>query len=153
MRRRVTMATVAAVVSLGQRALGLAARRARLLPGASARALSLRNSRPRGGKREEEEGGRTCSRPDPPQPFWAGPGRPQSLGDSALDHLAGIAPGEAGPSLGGPPAPPVPAFQGRPRAWEGGGHVSARGSPMQTSLGFARSVFVQVVFDLRPFVQ
>ncbi|XP_015683253.1 GTPase Era, mitochondrial [Protobothrops mucrosquamatus] len=106
------MATVAAVVSLGRRALGLAARRARLLPGASARALSLRNSRPRGGKREEEEGGRTCSRPDPPQPFWVGPGRPQSLGDSALDHLAGIAPGEAGPSLGGPPAPPVPAFQG-----------------------------------------
>ncbi|XP_039221445.1 GTPase Era, mitochondrial isoform X2 [Crotalus tigris] len=109
----------AAAVSLGLRVLGLAARRVRLLSGASpaleqasARALSLRNSRPRGGKREEEEGGRTCSRPDPPQPLWAGPGRPQSLGDSALDHLAGIASGEAEPSLGGPAAPPAPAFPG-----------------------------------------
>ncbi|KAL7976096.1 hypothetical protein Chor_009774 [Crotalus horridus] len=113
------MTTAAAAVSLGPRVLGLAARRVRLLSGASpaleqasARALSLRNSRPRGGKREEEEGGRTCSRPDPPQPLWAGPGRPQSLGDSALDHLAGIASGEAEPSLGGPAAPPAPAFPG-----------------------------------------
>lgn len=127
----VTMAT--AVVSLGRRALGLAVRRARLLPGASpgleqasARALSLRNSRPRRGNREE--GGRTCSRPDPPQPLWAGPGRPQSC-DSALDHLAGIAPGEAAPS-----APPAPAFPGRPRAWEGATRVR-KGVPDEDASG------------------
>ncbi|XP_032072638.1 GTPase Era, mitochondrial isoform X2 [Thamnophis elegans] len=115
------MATAAA--ALGWRALGLAARRARLLPASSpslepafSRALSLRNSRLLGARRQEA--GRACGRSDPPgtggrmEPVWATPPRLQRR-ESALDHLAGIAPGEAGePSLGGPVAPPACAFHG-----------------------------------------
>uniref|UniRef100_A0A8C6VDG3 GTPase Era, mitochondrial n=1 Tax=Naja naja TaxID=35670 RepID=A0A8C6VDG3_NAJNA len=105
-----------ATARLGWRALGLAARRARLLPAASprlepasARALSLRNSRPLGVK--GQEAGRVPPGTGPLQPLWAAPAHTQSR-DSALDHLAGIAPGEAGPSLGGPSAPPACAFPG-----------------------------------------
>ncbi|KAM6464692.1 GTPase Era, mitochondrial [Liasis olivaceus] len=91
---------------LGSRALGLASRRAwagrgpsrcarsgaslRLDP-ASARAASLWNSLPAG--------------TGPRQPRRASPARPRGR-ESALDHLAGIAPGEAGPS-----PPPACAFQ------------------------------------------
>ncbi|XP_070591586.1 LOW QUALITY PROTEIN: GTPase Era, mitochondrial [Erythrolamprus reginae] len=112
------MATVAV---LGCRALGLAARRARLLPAASSRlepastrALSLQNSRLLGAERQEA--GRACSRPDPlgtdhVEPLWTSPAAPQSR-PSALDYLAGIAPGELDPSLGGAPAPAACAFDG-----------------------------------------
>uniref|UniRef100_A0A670Z406 GTPase Era, mitochondrial n=1 Tax=Pseudonaja textilis TaxID=8673 RepID=A0A670Z406_PSETE len=109
-----------ATARLGWQALGLAVRQARLLPAASprlepasARALSLRNSRPLGLKGQEAS--RVPSGTGPLQPLWAAPARPQSR-DSALDHLAGIAPGEAGPSLGGPPAPPACAFPGDHRS-------------------------------------
>ncbi|XP_034280418.1 GTPase Era, mitochondrial isoform X2 [Pantherophis guttatus] len=111
------MAAAAAALALGWRALGLAARRARLLPAASprlepasGRALSLRNSRPPGVKRKQEAA-RACERPDPPEPPMAAQARPQSR-HSALDHLAGIAPGEADPPLGGSAAPPACAFHG-----------------------------------------
>ncbi|XP_026549366.1 GTPase Era, mitochondrial-like, partial [Notechis scutatus] len=109
-----------ATARLGWQALGLAVRQARLLAAASprlepasARALSLRNSRPLGVKGQEASW--VPSGTGPLQPLRAAPARPQSR-DSALDHLAGIAPGEAGPSLGGPAAPPACAFPGDHRS-------------------------------------
>ncbi|XP_063150988.1 GTPase Era, mitochondrial [Candoia aspera] len=80
---------------LGWRALGLAASRAWARRGASARAVSLWNPLPPG----------TGAR----QPLWAPPARRHGH-ESALDHLAGIAPGAAGPSPAGPPPPPACAF-------------------------------------------